>query len=330
MAYAVPPLPYDYNALEPHIDEQTMRIHHDKHHQAYVDKVNAALEGTDWADRPIEEVLTSLDRLPDDKRTAVRNNGGGHFNHTLFWESMGPGGGGAPERRPRRSDRRGLRLLRGLPGQAQGRRRQPVRLRLGLARPRRRRARSRLHRQSGQPHLGRQDAAARRRRLGARLLPQLPEPAPRLHRRLVEHGRLGDAWPNATLRPEMPALKIVFVAMKAQQGWKKIPPEQRRAILEAAQTLREEARAHGRQDGQGSGPDRCEAARPSAPLREEAPVAARENRRGVADGTRTHDHRDHNPGLYQLSYRHREAESSVAGATVRPGACSSVDRAADF
>ena len=96
MAYAVPPLPYDYNALEPYVDEQTMRIHHDKHHQAYVDKVNAALEGTDWADRPIEEVLTSLDRLPDDKRTAVRNNGGGHFNHTLFWESMSPDGGGAP------------------------------------------------------------------------------------------------------------------------------------------------------------------------------------------------------------------------------------------
>jgi Fe-Mn family superoxide dismutase len=96
MAYAVPPLPYDYDALEPHIDGQTMRIHHDKHHQAYVDKVNAALEGTDWADRPIEEVLVSLDRIPDDKRTAVRNNGGGHYNHTLFWESMSPDGGGAP------------------------------------------------------------------------------------------------------------------------------------------------------------------------------------------------------------------------------------------
>jgi Fe-Mn family superoxide dismutase len=97
MAYAVPPLPYDYDALEPHIDAETMRIHHDKHHQAYVDKVNAALEGTDWADRPIEEVLVSFDRIPDDKRTAVRNNGGGHFNHTLFWESMSPDGGGAPD-----------------------------------------------------------------------------------------------------------------------------------------------------------------------------------------------------------------------------------------
>jgi Fe-Mn family superoxide dismutase len=97
MAYAVPPLPYDYGALEPHIDEQTMRIHHDKHHQAYVDKVNAALEATDWAENPIEEVLTSLDRLPDGIRAAVRNNGGGHLNHTLFWESMSPNGGGEPE-----------------------------------------------------------------------------------------------------------------------------------------------------------------------------------------------------------------------------------------
>ena len=95
MAYEVPPLPYDYNALEPHIDEATMRVHHDKHHQAYVDKANAALEGTDWADKPIEEVLQNLDALGD-KATPVRNNGGGHYNHTLFWESMSPDGGGEP------------------------------------------------------------------------------------------------------------------------------------------------------------------------------------------------------------------------------------------
>ena len=96
MPYEVPPLPYAYDALEPHIDEQTMRIHHDKHHQAYVDNVNKALDGTQWADRAIEDVLRSLDAIPDDKRMAVRNNGGGHHNHMLFWESMGPGGGGAP------------------------------------------------------------------------------------------------------------------------------------------------------------------------------------------------------------------------------------------
>ncbi len=97
MAYEVPPLPYDYNALEPHIDEDTMKFHHDKHHQAYVDKVNAALEGTDWADKPIEDVIANLSQIPDDKRTAVRNNGGGHYNHSLFWEWMSPDGGGEPD-----------------------------------------------------------------------------------------------------------------------------------------------------------------------------------------------------------------------------------------
>jgi superoxide dismutase, Fe-Mn family len=97
MPYEVPPLPYDYAALEPHIDEQTMRVHHDKHHQAYVDKVNAALEGTEWADKPIEEVVADLSQIPEDKRTAVRNNGGGHYNHSLFWEWLSPDGGGEPD-----------------------------------------------------------------------------------------------------------------------------------------------------------------------------------------------------------------------------------------
>jgi Fe-Mn family superoxide dismutase len=96
MAYDVPPLPYDYDALEPHIDEETMRVHHDKHHQAYVDKANAALEGTEWADKDVEEVLKNLDALPSDKQGPVRNNAGGHYNHTLFWESMSPDGGGEP------------------------------------------------------------------------------------------------------------------------------------------------------------------------------------------------------------------------------------------
>jgi Fe-Mn family superoxide dismutase len=96
VAYEVPPLPYDYAALEPTIDEQTMHLHHDKHHQAYVDKANDALAGTDWADKPIEEVLQNLSSLPGDKQTVVRNNGGGHANHSLFWESMSPDGGGEP------------------------------------------------------------------------------------------------------------------------------------------------------------------------------------------------------------------------------------------
>jgi Fe-Mn family superoxide dismutase len=96
MAYEVPPLPYAYDALEPHIDEQTMRLHHDKHHQAYVDKANDALKGTEFEDKPVEEVLRNLSKLPADKQTVVRNNAGGHHNHTLFWESMSPDGGGEP------------------------------------------------------------------------------------------------------------------------------------------------------------------------------------------------------------------------------------------
>jgi Fe-Mn family superoxide dismutase len=94
--YELPELPYAYDALEPTIDEQTMRIHHGKHHQAYVDNLNNALDGTEWDGRPLEQVLANLSSLPDDKQTAVRNNGGGHANHSLFWQIMKPGGGGDP------------------------------------------------------------------------------------------------------------------------------------------------------------------------------------------------------------------------------------------
>jgi superoxide dismutase, Fe-Mn family len=96
MGYELPPLPYPADALEPHIDAQTMTIHHDKHHGTYVTNVNAALEGTEWDGKPIEEVVASLSSVPEAKRTAVRNNGGGHLNHTMFWENMGPGAGGEP------------------------------------------------------------------------------------------------------------------------------------------------------------------------------------------------------------------------------------------
>ncbi|HEX6228112.1 MAG TPA: superoxide dismutase [Solirubrobacterales bacterium] len=96
MAFSVPDLPYAYDALEPHIDEATMRVHHDKHHQAYVDKANQALEGTEWADREVEEVLQNLSSLPEDKQAPVRNNAGGHYNHTLFWQMLSPDGGGEP------------------------------------------------------------------------------------------------------------------------------------------------------------------------------------------------------------------------------------------
>ena len=96
MAYSVPDLPYPFDALEPHLDAQTMEIHHDRHHAAYVANLNAALEGTEWMDRPIDSVLSNLEILPEDKRTPVRNNGGGHANHSFFWEIMSPNGGGEP------------------------------------------------------------------------------------------------------------------------------------------------------------------------------------------------------------------------------------------
>ena len=191
MAFSVPDLPYDYDALEPHIDEATMKVHHDKHHQAYVDKANAALEGTEWADKDVEEVLKNLSSLPDDKQKPVRNNGGGHYNHSLFWQMMSPDGGGEPDGDLASAiddafggfddfksefkddgvnqfgsgwswlvhDGSGLALV-------------------STAEP-------------GLSGLRWQDAAARLRRLGARLLPQVPEQAPRLHRRLVERRQLG-------------------------------------------------------------------------------------------------------------------------------------------
>ncbi len=97
MAFETPALPYDYNALEPHIDEQTMRIHHDKHHVAYTTKLNAALEGhPDLQGKSIEDILANVTSLPDSIRGAVRNNGGGHLNHSIFWQNMAAGAGGAP------------------------------------------------------------------------------------------------------------------------------------------------------------------------------------------------------------------------------------------
>ncbi len=97
MAFEVPPLPYAYDALEPHIDDQTMHLHHDKHHQAYVTNLNAAIEKhPELSSKSAEELLKDLNAVPEDIKAAVRNNGGGHVNHTMFWEIMGPGGGGAP------------------------------------------------------------------------------------------------------------------------------------------------------------------------------------------------------------------------------------------
>ena len=96
MPFTLPKLPYAYDALEPNIDAQTMEIHYTKHHQTYVNNANAALEGTEWADKPVEEIIANLDKLPEDKRGPLRNNAGGHANHSLFWTVMSPKGGGKP------------------------------------------------------------------------------------------------------------------------------------------------------------------------------------------------------------------------------------------
>lgn len=96
MAYTLPKLTYNFDALEPHIDAQTMEIHHDRHHQGYVDKLNAAVEGTDLAERSIEDVLRNFSTIPDNIQTAVRNHGGGHANHSLFWRILTPGGSAEP------------------------------------------------------------------------------------------------------------------------------------------------------------------------------------------------------------------------------------------
>ncbi len=96
MAYTLPSLPYAYDALEPHIDARTMEIHHTKHHQAYINKVNDAIAGTEWESKTVEELVASLDQVPESIRTAVRNHGGGHANHSLFWTIMKPDGGGTP------------------------------------------------------------------------------------------------------------------------------------------------------------------------------------------------------------------------------------------
>ncbi len=97
MAYELPPLPYDYNALEPYIDEETMHLHHDKHHQAYVNNLNAAVQSqAQFASMPVEQLIQHINELPENVRTAVRNNGGGHANHSMYWQIMKPNGGGQP------------------------------------------------------------------------------------------------------------------------------------------------------------------------------------------------------------------------------------------
>ena len=168
-----------------------MRVHHDKHHQAYVDERERRARGhrvgrpAGRGDRP------NLDAIPEDKRAAVRNNAGGHVNHSLFWQLMSPDGGGEPGGALARRDLERVRRSRRAQGRGQRRRREALRQRLDVARARRRLARGDVDAEPGLAADGGQDAAARHRRLGARLLPQVPEPPPGLPRGLVERRQLG-------------------------------------------------------------------------------------------------------------------------------------------
>ena len=192
MAHSVPPLPYDYNALEPHIDEQTMEIHHDKHHAAYVNNLNAALEKhPELQSKSVEDLVKGINTVPEDIRTAVRNNGGGHINHTMFWEIMGPGKGGEPTGRLGDAIKSSFGDFEKFKTQMND---AGVK-RFGSGWAWLIDAGGKLviesTREPGQPADGRQEADPRHRRLGARLLPEVPEPPSRLPRRLVERRQLG-------------------------------------------------------------------------------------------------------------------------------------------
>ena len=159
MAHELPKLPYDFAALEPHIDAQTMQIHHGKHHQAYVTNLNAALEKhPDLQGKSVEELCRGINSVPEDIRTAVRNNGGGHWNHSMFWTWMAPNAGGAPTGKVADAINAVVRQLRRVQGAVGQGRRRPLRQRLGVAAQRRRQAVDHQHAEPGQPADGRQDA----------------------------------------------------------------------------------------------------------------------------------------------------------------------------
>jgi len=165
MAFSVPDLPYAFDALEPYIDAQTMEIHHDKHHGAYVANGNKAIEGTEWADKTAEEILTSPAALGV---PAIRNNIGGHYNHSLFWVSLSPDGGGEPSGALADAINSTFGSFSEFQEKANA---------AGVG-DQRRRPRDRLHAKPGHAAHRQQDTVARRRRVGARLLPEVPEPPP--------------------------------------------------------------------------------------------------------------------------------------------------------
>ena len=194
MTHKLTPLRFPYDALEPYIDAETMELHHDKHHQAYVDNLNKAIEPyPQLADLTTEDLLRRLDQVPEEIRTAVRNHGGGHVNHALFWEILGPKAGTVAEGRDRRRHHEALRLIRAISVPLYRRGHDALRLGVGVSRrePIDRGARDHVAAQPGQRAVARQARASLLRCLGARVLPEVPKPTRGLPRGVVECRRLG-------------------------------------------------------------------------------------------------------------------------------------------
>jgi Superoxide dismutase len=205
MAYELPKLPYSYDALEPHIDAQTMEIHYTKHHQTYVNNLNNAIKDkADLEKKSVEDLISDLKSVPEDIRTVVRNNGGGHANHSFFWQIMGPDAGGEPKGKLADD----IKSTFGSFNEFKEKLAAAGAGRFGsgwawLIKNNERKAGNHFNAKSRQPSNGRQHANPRRRCLGARLLSEVSKPTARLHQSLVERGKLGrgreelliGAWP---------------------------------------------------------------------------------------------------------------------------------------
>ncbi len=203
--YTLPPLPYDFGALEPHIDAKTMEIHHDKHHAAYVNNLNAALKDhPDHQGKTIEALIANLNAVPEAIRTAVRNNGGGHANHSFFWQIMKPGGGGEPTGAIATAitgELGGFAAFKDAFAKAGATRFGSGWAWLVLGKDGKLAVTSTPNQDS--PIMEGLTPVARARRLGACLLSQVPEPPARLHRRMVEHRELGRGQPPLRCREEV-------------------------------------------------------------------------------------------------------------------------------
>ena len=192
MAYELPKLPYAYDALEPHIDARTMEIHYTKHHQTYVDNLNKAIKGTDLEKKTVEDLISDLNAVPENIRTVVRNNGGGHANHSFFWKIMGPNAGGEPKGKLADDIKSAFGSFDQFQRKTRSCRCGPFRQRMGMADQEQEwRARNNLHAKSRQSSDGRQYADPRRRRVGARLLSEVSKPPGRLPQGVVERRELG-------------------------------------------------------------------------------------------------------------------------------------------